>query len=549
MQRAMRSSNAGCAPQNAQRGGARTTIREKGRLDCDYHDMDARMARSRAWMLSRIAWLCAAGVVATAPWSLAERFQGPPPQMLVEARGLQPLADPPLLLMVPDDACALVGMDFVPPLPQVSGQPQPARPRLERQRPAPAITLPSKRVEAPPPAITQRLPTEAASRGISEAPTGVATERGFVRPTTDGASLRATPPAAPTRVATRPSTGGMLIDRLEPSSKSAPPTAPALPAPTSSFRPLPARTQQPVSASTPVSVQRAIEVSPAARPAMQAVSERAIAITENAGRLADRGAFYSARSEFIQALRVVTQALDAQAGDSTHSQALSEGLRALNEADDFAPQGSKLEADLNLASILASHRTPVLKEADTTSLTPLTALQQYYGFAQARLAQAGGHEPAASHALFGMGRLTTVLAERSPDDRRLHAPKAMALFQAALAVDGRNHRAAQELGVLYAQFGQLEDARRLLVISVNLSPRKETWHNLAIVHERLGEADLARKARYELELAARGGAPQLAANGINVQWVDPAKFKDGPPNGSTPAVRAAGRPSTNPWLR
>lgn len=284
---------------------------------------------------------------------------------------------------------------------------------------------------------------------------------------------------------------------------------------------------------------------------MQAVSERASVMAANAARLADRGAFYSARSEFIQALRVVTQALDAQAQDTVHSQALADGLRALSEADSFAPQGSQLEADLDLASIVDGHRTPVLKGVDLRGTTPLIALQQYYRFAQQRLSTAGGNEPAASEALFGLGRLTSLMAERSPEDRRLHGPQAMTLFQAALAVDGRNHRAAHELGVLYAQYGQLEEARRLLVISANLAPRKETWHNLAVVHERLGEADLARKARYEYQLASRAAsASPTTSSGVAVEWVDVSKFKEGPA-GAGPGVRAAARPakSSNPWLR
>jgi tetratricopeptide (TPR) repeat protein len=299
---------------------------------------------------------------------------------------------------------------------------------------------------------------------------------------------------------------------------------------------------------------RAVEASAPVRPAMQAVSERALAITHNGARLADRGAHFSARSEFIQALRVVTQALDAQSGDTTHSQALAEGLRALSEADDFAPSGSKLEADLDLANIIISHRTPVLKD-QAAHVTPLVALQQYYGFAGRRLAAACEHEPAAAEALFGLGRLTVIMAERSPDARRLHAPKAMALYQAALTVDAKNAKAAHELGVLYAQFGQLEEAKRLLVTSAQAAPTKETWHNLAIVHERLGERDLARMARNELQLLKRTQPTATSSTGVAVEWVDPSRFAGGPEATEAPAIRSAARPAPgpavqkNPWVR
>ena len=130
----------------------------------------------------------------------------------------------------------------------------------------------------------------------------------------------------------------------------------------------------------------------------------------------------------------------------------------------------------------------------------------------------------------------------------------MTLFHAALAVDSRNARAAHELGVQYAQFGRLEDARRLLVMSVNLAPQPEAWHNLAVVHERLGELELARKARYELQLASRAESGRsVAANGVTVDWVDPARFKDHNGPAATPAVRAAARPGAgyqpNPRLK
>lgn len=472
------------------------------------------MSRSRAWMLSRIAWLFAAGVVVAAPGHSADRLT-PPRTLAGIEHGLQRVEETPLLLSVPR-TCAPVGMDFVPPLPQVGG-------------PVPSA--------APGYAPVQRMPVEAAPHSLSGAPHGFVTQPRSVAPAvkpTHRLPQVTSEVAAPVKVAAKPSGESLLlIDRIDTSSK----TQPALLAP---VKPAP-------------QVERAIEQAPATRPAMLAVRERALGITQNAIQLADRGAYFSARSEFIQALRVVTQALDAQSGDTQHSQALAEGLRALSEADDFAPSGARLEADLDLSSIIASHRTPVLKEQDLSGVSPLMALQQYYTFAQQRLTAAGGEEPAASQALFGLGRLTQLMAERSADSRRLHAPKAMTLFQAALAVDRRNARAAHELGVLYAQFGQLEDARRLLVISVNLAPEKYAWHNLAIVHERLGELDLARKARYELQLASQAaGNRTVASSGVSVEWVDAARFKDtAGPASTPPAVRAAARPTkaSNPWLK
>ena len=92
--------------------------------------------------------------------------------------------------------------------------------------------------------------------------------------------------------------------------------------------------------------------------------------------------FFAARTEFVQSLRLLSQALDVQHGTSRHSQALAAGMRALDEAEDFVPRGSRLEADLDLSMLISGHRTPVLKEANAKELSPLVAQQRYYSYAQ-----------------------------------------------------------------------------------------------------------------------------------------------------------------------
>ena len=454
------------------------------------------MTRSPAWMLSRVAWTLTGAVTIVAPGAALTHL--PTVTAVQQApyeSQLQVAAAPPRLLEIPSD-CRPVGLDFVPPVPHVQAHNTPASTAAPQHLP----TEPAPRMMA---SQMQRLP-----------------------------QVESSPPRSPSYVAQRApalnAPGTLLIDRLD-ASRPAAIAAPVAAAP----------------AAQPPAMQHAMEAPPAVDPAMRAVCERAFGICQHAERLADRGAYFSARSEFIQALRVITQALDTQSQQTVHSQALAEGLRALQEADDFAPQGSRLEAELDLRSILASHRTQVLKGADLAELTPLIALQQYYTFAQQRLALAGGGQPAASQALYGIGRLAIVLAERSPDERRLHAPKAMALFHAALANDANNWRAAHELGVLYAQFGQLPEAKRLLLQSASLRPRKETWQNLAVVHDRMGEADLAKKARFEMQLVERRmPARATSRSGLAVDWVDASQFADKGPVPTQPAARSAAVPAT-----
>lgn len=93
---------------------------------------------------------------------------------------------------------------------------------------------------------------------------------------------------------------------------------------------------------------------------------------------------------------MTAQGLDIAGGDSSHSRALAEGLRALEEAESFLPRGTCLETDMKIDSIVQAHRTAVLKNAALDSMTPLVAFQEYCTFAQRQLIAAAGSEPAAS---------------------------------------------------------------------------------------------------------------------------------------------------------
>ena len=126
--------------------------------------------------------------------------------------------------------------------------------------------------------------------------------------------------------------------------------------------------------------------------------------------LAGRRAYYAARAEFIGALRLVAEGLDAEYRTTAHSRSLAAGLTAIKEAEDFVPVGSRLEADLDLAAIVGGHRTPVLKTAQTDRLTPRTALSTYFTFAQEQLAAAAGREVAGSMALHALGKLHVALS-------------------------------------------------------------------------------------------------------------------------------------------
>ncbi|MBN2215967.1 MAG: hypothetical protein JW719_01190 [Pirellulales bacterium] len=234
--------------------------------------------------------------------------------------------------------------------------------------------------------------------------------------------------------------------------------------------------------------------------------------------LASRKAYHSARAEFIRALRVVAQGLDAEHGSRVHGDALAAGLKALDEAEDFVPIGSGLEGSLDLGEIVGGHDTPVLKLVDCQRLTPLEAVGRYVDFAREQLAVAAGGEVAGSMALHALGKLQWSLADRQVASRPIDDTKALAYFQAAVEVCPENYLTLNDLGVLLARGGRFVEARRALERSFAASQDPTVLANLAGLYQRLGDTAQARQAQ---QVAAQLAAQLAAARGRSGQ--DPAR--------------------------
>jgi tetratricopeptide (TPR) repeat protein len=323
----------------------------------------------------------------------------------------------------------------------------------------------------------------------------------------------------------------------QPSAGSAAPSAtPAQePAPSSGTKqPLPPPPIQPPSASSEST--SAEKVAPELLPwaGAQTPSPDAIAAVKRADehvrrgiQLSGRGALYSARKEYLAALQLIAQSHDARQSTSFFSKALAAGLCALEESNDFVCLDPR-KGDADVTRIVARHKTPVLKESATDSLTMSAAARRYRTFAQEQLAAAAGGEIPGSMALFGLGKSAVTVSGDNGAASFERIAEAMVLYEAAVLADPRNHRAANELAVLLAKNGNLPRARELLLVSVRLSSQSTTWHNLAVVHARLGETQLATAAR--AQAASAPGAGLMTAT-ANVQWVDSATFAGTPPMG------------------
>ncbi|MCA9227383.1 MAG: hypothetical protein KDA47_17305, partial [Planctomycetales bacterium] len=275
--------------------------------------------------------------------------------------------------------------------------------------------------------------------------------------------------------------------------------------------------------------------------AMAPVAQQVYELTRQGFDLAERGATYAARKQLEQALLTTSRALDAYEQGDRHSTMIARAWRAMEEAAEFTAVRAPHDAVVSVPHRVEVHRTPILKSEQLSTISSVVAAQRYYAYAQEQLAAALAGVPAASGALYGLGKLEGELANDKTQNQQQHTARAMVFHQAALLVDSRNYLAGNELGVLLARAGAWTAARDVLTQSVMLKSDPSAWHNLAVVHENLGETRLAELARTEWQLALKRQG-DLTSSDTTVTWVAPEQF-NGP---AVPARTATRPPESNP---
>jgi Tetratricopeptide repeat len=262
-------------------------------------------------------------------------------------------------------------------------------------------------------------------------------------------------------------------------------------------------------------------------PELDAVSQRAEQTVRQAFNLAERGALYSARAQFADALRMLTEALDLQRSTTAHTRALTSGLRALDEVNDFAPDDVRSQAGMNLQLIVDAHHTPVLKNRSLKGVSLSAAQRMYLTYAQEQLAAAGGDQSVSSLALYGLGKVCTAPSAMHGPRGKVDEGKAVVFYQSALVVDSQNFMAANELGVLLTRFGRWNDARTALEHAVATSGTPTSWRNLAVVCDKIGDQTKAVAARHQADLAVarlQKSGHGAANSKYAIEMVDPTTF-------------------------
>ena len=274
------------------------------------------------------------------------------------------------------------------------------------------------------------------------------------------------------------------------------------------------------------------------------VTEQAQTKIRRGYKLAQRGAYFAARQEFVEVLRMIAEAKDQKRGVARRSIALANGLRALEEAADFAPRGSAIDSQLDFDVVIASHRTPVAK-GDAGKLMPQQLGDLYYRYAQLQLGASVAGEPAGSMALHALGKLYSQIGRAEPERIVQADRRAFALQQAALLARSDNHLAAHELGVLLAETGHLVDSEYILAQVAGREPHPVVYRNLARVQRKLGREDLASVSDQQARRLAEQG--MSSTNGV--MWVDPqtlTRTGDALAPAAAPSQVAAGPPVPQP---
>jgi len=238
--------------------------------------------------------------------------------------------------------------------------------------------------------------------------------------------------------------------------------------------------------------------------------------------LAQRGAPYTAEAEFRAVLGLCALELDAREGGTARREALRDGLVALQEADQFGGDQVDWRDAADVRPVASMHATPVLRSAQQP-VDSIQAVQAYYLFAEQKLIAACQGLPGASMAYYGLGRTIVLPGTRIP-----HSSGKAALYQRiALAIAPQNLLAANELGVMLAQHGQLADAERIFQLCVATDATPQTWRNLAVVYARRGN-DAASKS-------ALAAGEALAAEKRRLEASQIAASAPANTNGETPA--------------
>ena len=255
----------------------------------------------------------------------------------------------------------------------------------------------------------------------------------------------------------------------------------------------------------------------------EADAQKAVHNIEYGKSLSRRGAAYAARQEFYSSLRILAQSHDKQVGGTAYTQALRKGIIAIKEAQDFIVTDTEAQIGLSVPNVIETHSTKIISAESAQGMTAIEAAQRYFAFASHQLSRCGGQNVVAAEALYCLGKLHSVQAKSGSDHSKLDLAKSMIYHRAAISADGSNFRSLNELGVLYANSGRFSESKHMLKSSLRIKQLPQAWRNLSVIHQRMGEHQLAQLANREFEV----GSTQAPSSVI--RWTPVEEFNKNAP--------------------
>lgn len=285
-------------------------------------------------------------------------------------------------------------------------------------------------------------------------------------------------------------------------------------------------------------------------PTRSRISETVTPRVREAFQLGKSGALHAARTSFIEVLREIARAKDANQQTTRHGVALAEGLLALEEAEAFLEPQTEGGVPLDMQSLAASHHTPLLHAGGAGRWTlPHEARAMYHRYAEQQLGVAVGDEPAGSMCLYGLGKTYSGMAER--EGAHGAREKSLSCHRAAVLAHAGNTLAANEVGVHLARAGLYDQAHAALTGALPHRPNSTLFRNLAVVERALGRPELAAAAEGHAQLlAAYEKNSSMVSRDHGVQWMNPGDFAavpvDSRPN--QPTAPATPSPAVAPMV-
>lgn len=274
-------------------------------------------------------------------------------------------------------------------------------------------------------------------------------------------------------------------------------------------------------ASTSIQTTSQADASPLQTGISMPAAMRAAQHIEYGKSLSRRSAVFAARQEFYAALNIIAQSKDEVAGGNRYREALNQGFLALKEAEEFVLDNVEAGMDISVASIVEAHRSGAITQREGNSLSPTQAVERYAEFAHQRLDFACGRNVVSAEAFHCLGKLYSAVAKTQTVPSNLDTTRAIVFHRAAVMSDEKNFRSSNELGVLMAQTGRLEEAKLHFKRSLMIKQTPQAWSNLAKAHRRLGETRFAKLAEAEFQMASRAPVNKSEAA---IQWVPTQNF-------------------------